>query len=160
MQIERPYVIARYNTSMGGTDLMDENISRYRIALRGKKWWWCLFTWLVDATIQNSWFLFRKAGNNLTQLQFRREIVKTYLERARNPPKPGGRPRISNSSRSFCKVSDDIRFDNTGHLLTAIPDGKKQRCAGENCKSIMRTMCIKCNVGLCLNCNINFHIRL
>ncbi|KAB0805367.1 hypothetical protein PPYR_02337, partial [Photinus pyralis] len=54
-QIQIPCVIGKYNSAMEGTDLMDENISRYRIGLRGKKWWWCLFTWLVDATIQNAW---------------------------------------------------------------------------------------------------------
>ena len=157
IQIQRPYVIGKYNASMGGTDLMDENISRYRIGLRGKKWWWCLFTWLIDASIQNAWLLHKKAGNKLTQLEFRREIVKSNLTKFRCPAKSIGRPSKSSSSRSSCRVSDDIRFDQTNHLLTSTTDNKKIRCAGENCKSIMRTMCQKCKVGLCINCNVNFH---
>jgi len=52
--IQRPHCIGQYNQFLGGTDLMDENVNRYRIGLRGKKWWWCLFTWLIDVSIQNA----------------------------------------------------------------------------------------------------------
>lgn len=36
IQVARSNMISKYNASMGGTDLMDENISRWRISLRGK----------------------------------------------------------------------------------------------------------------------------
>lgn len=160
IQVPRPCLIGKYNNSMGGTDLMDENISRYRIAFRSKKWWWCLFTWLIDATIQNAWILHKKSGNYLTQLQFKREIVLNYLNKYRNRAKTAGRPSTSASSRSFCRVSDDIRYDNFGHYLIPVHDNKKIRCAGEDCKSIMRTMCFKCKVGLCIKCNLKFHNSL
>lgn len=158
VQVKRPNLISKYNASMGGTDLMDENIARYRISLRGKKWWWCLFTWLLDAAIQNAWVLYKQSGNKITQLDFRREIVKTYLNKYKNPPKGKGRPSASKSSRSFSRVGDDVRYDNIGHLLT--PVEKKIRCNGDNCKSIMRTKCIKCNVGVCLSCNVEYHTRM
>ncbi|KAI4458697.1 transposase is4 [Holotrichia oblita] len=48
--VSRPNMVGKYNSHMGGTDLMDENISRYRIGIRSKKWWWPIFTWLIDAT--------------------------------------------------------------------------------------------------------------
>ncbi|KAG5867194.1 hypothetical protein JTB14_031963 [Gonioctena quinquepunctata] len=108
---------------MGGTDLMEENIARWRISLRGKKWWWCLFIWLLDAAIQNAWVLNKQSGNKIAQLNFRREIVKTYFKKYKNPPKGKGRPSASKSSRSFSRVGDDVRYDNIGHLLT--PVGKK-----------------------------------
>lgn len=69
---------ADYYQFMGGTDLMDENVNKYRIGLRGKKWWWCLFTWLIDVSIQNAWILQKKSGGSLSQLEFRRDIVKTF----------------------------------------------------------------------------------
>ncbi|KAK9759298.1 Transposase IS4 [Popillia japonica] len=84
LQVPRPYMISKDNASMGGTDLTDENIARWRISLRGKKWWWCLFMWLIDASIQNAWVLYKKSGNILTQLEFRREIVKVYLNNLSN----------------------------------------------------------------------------
>jgi len=66
---------------------MDENVNRYRIGLRGKKWWWCLLTSLIDVSIQNALILHKKSGGNLSQLEFRRDIVKTYLITYRNLPK-------------------------------------------------------------------------
>ncbi|KAJ8935631.1 hypothetical protein NQ314_012715 [Rhamnusium bicolor] len=62
VQVGRPNIIAKYNSFMGGTDLMDENIARYRIGIRGKKWWWYLFSWVVDICVHNSWQIHRKAG--------------------------------------------------------------------------------------------------
>ncbi|KAF2881542.1 hypothetical protein ILUMI_24632 [Ignelater luminosus] len=44
IQISRPFSVGQYNSSVGSTDLMNENISRHRIGIRGKKWWWNLFT--------------------------------------------------------------------------------------------------------------------
>lgn len=35
--VPRPHLIGQYNEFMGGTDLIDENVNQYRIAIRGKK---------------------------------------------------------------------------------------------------------------------------
>lgn len=43
---------------MGGTDLMDENINRHRIAIRNKKWWWAIFSWTLDVSAHNAWNLY------------------------------------------------------------------------------------------------------
>ena len=159
IQVSRPSAIAKYNAAMGGTDLMDENVNRYRISIRGKKWWWCIFSWLIDVAIQNAWILYKKSGHSCTQLQFRRDIAKTVFAKYRNPPKTGGRPSSSLSSSSDSRVSDDVRYDTIGHLLTGTTNNKKIRCAGVNCNSIMRTTCSKCKVGLCIKCNIPFHTK-
>ncbi|XP_039297935.1 piggyBac transposable element-derived protein 3-like [Nilaparvata lugens] len=86
MNVPRPHLIGEYNKYMGGTDRMDENLSLYRIGVRGKKWWWPIFTWLIDATIHNAWLTYKNAGNDMRQLQFRREIAQTYLELYKKPP--------------------------------------------------------------------------
>ncbi|KAI4455234.1 transposase is4 [Holotrichia oblita] len=80
VSVARPNLIGQYNNYMGGTDQMDQNIGKYRISIRGKKWWWCIFTWLIDAAINNAWILYRKATNSHSdQLSFRREIAHTYI---------------------------------------------------------------------------------
>ena len=56
IKISIPHCIQMYKY-MGVTDRMDENINNYRIIIRGKKWGWSIFTWLVDVSIQNAWFL-------------------------------------------------------------------------------------------------------
>ncbi|XP_046404683.1 piggyBac transposable element-derived protein 3-like [Ischnura elegans] len=67
VRIPRPSVISEYNCYMGG---MDENVSYYRIGIRGKKWWWCIFTWLVDMSLNNAWVLHKKSGKTLSQYSF------------------------------------------------------------------------------------------
>ncbi|KAG5871060.1 hypothetical protein JTB14_003527 [Gonioctena quinquepunctata] len=47
IQLPRPHLIGQYNNFMGETDQMDENLGIYRISIRDKKWWWCIFTWMV-----------------------------------------------------------------------------------------------------------------
>lgn len=157
ISVPRPRLIAKYNAYMGGTDQMDQNISCYRIGIRGKKWYWPLITWMFDVALQNSWILYNKTGRKkISQLDFKREIVNVYLRKYQNIPKATGRP----SSCSFLtdsRISDSIRFDRIDHLIKPTDDKKKKRCAGKHCKSIMRTMCVKCNVGLCVDCFIPFH---
>ncbi len=159
IQVPRPDLITQYNRHMGGTDQMDENIAQYRIAVRGKKWWWCLFTWIVDLCIHNAWQLHRKSGGNLAQLDFRRSITQSYLKSHGIPPKGAGRPSTSLSSVSLNRVSDDLRYDSKNHLVISVPNKKRRRCAGEGCSSHIRTMCQKCDVGLCIECFVIFHTK-
>lgn len=71
----------KHTEAMGGVDQMDQSIGMYRIAVKGKKWWWVLFTYLVDLTVSNAWRLYCIANpnNRVDQLWFRRHIARTYL---------------------------------------------------------------------------------
>ena len=51
IQVNQPYVINAYNKFMGGTDRMDQNVNCYRVNIRMKKWWWPIFSWLLDVTV-------------------------------------------------------------------------------------------------------------
>lgn len=155
--VQRPAVIAEYNKHMGGVDKMDENVGRYRIAIRSKKWYWPILTWFIDISVQNAWHLRRSSGNVQPQLDFRREMVQCYLSRYGVQSKGPGRPISSKRSISLSRVSDDIRYDGMDHLVVSTPQKKKRRCAGDGCSSIMRTMCKKCDVGLCIECFSLFH---
>ncbi|KAL4132168.1 hypothetical protein QTP88_009375 [Uroleucon formosanum] len=159
ISVPRPLMIGEYNKYMGGTDLMDQNISTYRIGIRGKKWWWPIFTWLIDMCINNAWILQKKVKPNISQLQFRREIVRMLLTKYGTAPKVEGRPSTSISSLSCNRVSDDVRYDGKEHLVIPTPQKKRRRCAGERCSSSGRTKCCKCNVGLCVECFKLFHTK-
>lgn len=143
IQVPRPNLIGKYNSSMGDTDLMDQNIARYRIAIQSKKWWWCLFSWMLDKSIHNAWYLYNKANESVQQLDFRRDIVTTYLSKYGTPAKSAGWPSTALSSASGSRVGNDIRYDKSDHLSTCIPYEKRRRCAREGCSSSDRTMCSK-----------------
>lgn len=79
--IPQQMLIHQYNKYMGGTDRMDEDISHRRINIRGKEWWWPLFTWQIDAAINNAWLTYRQAVNSSCQkLEFRRSVEQCYLK--------------------------------------------------------------------------------
>ncbi|XP_050553076.1 piggyBac transposable element-derived protein 3-like [Spodoptera frugiperda] len=55
-----PKVVQEYNMHMGGVDLMDSYLGRYRIKVKSKKWYMRLFYHLLDLAVINSWVLFKK----------------------------------------------------------------------------------------------------
>lgn len=141
----QPNLIGQYNKSMVGTDRMDQNVSAYQVAIRIRKWYWPLFTWLLDVCIQNAWLIHRKKHPPLTQLEFKRQVVINYLSTYGNLPKAAGRRRASSSIHS---LTTDLRFSGGSQLIAKVPQEKRRRCAGQECKSSVRTMCETCNVGL------------
>jgi hypothetical protein len=147
-----PSAIKEYNKCMGGTDRMDQNVNAYRIGIRGKKWWFSIFTWLVDVSVQNAWFLHRAGGSNMPQLDFRRQIAARYCSSL-------GESKVAKNYRRPKTAMESIpRFDNMGHYLVHVPEVKRRRCAGALCSKVCRTMCKKCDVGLCIDCNENYHL--
>ncbi|KAI4466849.1 hypothetical protein MML48_2g00006939 [Holotrichia oblita] len=73
-----------------------------------KRWWWCLFRWLLDVSIQNAWYLYKKAGNGSeSQLEFCRYIVLTYLSRYGTKYKGPWRPLSFGASTGNNRVIND-----------------------------------------------------
>ena len=122
IQVKQPHMVKVYNEHMGGVDRMDQNVSKYRIAIRGKKWYACIITYFIDVAINNGWQLHKlcegKAAMDL--LAFRRSIACFYLKRYANPPEYGkrGRPRSS---------ADEARYDLHAHWV--VPQSNQTRCA-------------------------------
>ncbi|XP_067646949.1 piggyBac transposable element-derived protein 3-like [Eurosta solidaginis] len=63
INVPQPNVCATYNKHMGGVDNIDQNVSAYRIAIRGKKWWWVIFTYLIDMAMTNGSFICQSIAN-------------------------------------------------------------------------------------------------
>lgn len=154
ISIQRPHVVGEYSKYMGGVDRLDQNVNCYRIGYRGKKWWSSIFTWLLDVCVQNAWQLHRIEKSNMNQLEFRRQIAVYYCKRfGENKDVKGlgaNRKRIHEDT-----VQNTLRYDGIDHLVEPIE--KKRRCAGDTCKSIGRTVCGKCDVGLCIKCFASYH---
>jgi hypothetical protein len=83
IDIAQPFNIHAYNNGMGGVDRMDQNISKYRVQIRSKKWWWPFFAYIVDVSVQNAWLLYRLCPSynqrQLDLLGFRREICQVCV---------------------------------------------------------------------------------
>lgn len=80
---------------MSGVDRADQNISLYRIGIRGKKWYFPIIAFLIDVAEQNAWQLYRLDSGKLDHLAFRRRIVTAILESNRRISSSRGRPSLT-----------------------------------------------------------------
>lgn len=150
VDVPQPRVFANYNAGMGGVDHHDWLLCHYQINIRGKKWYWCLITRVIDMCLVNSWLLYRATTSDakkLTLLEFRRDIATTYLKASKQTTV------ISSPSQN--PVS--LRYDGVGHLPTSL-DGRR-RCQLESCQLRTTKKCCKCNVPICMKCFVKYHSR-
>ena len=45
---------------MGGVDCRDQNISSYTLGNRSKKWWWPVFWFCLDLSVNNAYQLYHE----------------------------------------------------------------------------------------------------
>ena len=99
--VDVPCMIAEYNKGMGGVDMSDWKTERYRTMIRGKKWYFVIFSHCIDVAVVNTTVLYNMANpsSKLDLLDVRRYITKCLLQ-----PHAKAIPR-----RVSSKISDEIR---------------------------------------------------
>lgn len=151
ISVPQPRIIEKYNMKMGGVDLCDNWVSNYRIRVRGKKWWWPIFTNYIDVALTNAWKLSRLSveGNKKPLLDFRREValhlLQTPLEIESNRSSNTGRPSKFSIPRQVY----------VGHFIIKSEDKRRLRC--KNCHSQTIYRCNVCNVALHHGCSEIYH---
>jgi hypothetical protein len=137
VSVIQPYIVGHYNTNMGGVDLMDRLLASYRPSIRGKKWWFPLFTNALNTTVVAAWCIHKKvAVEPSDHLTFRRDITLCLL----NSVSPR---RLQVSGGPAASLPDDVRFDGVGHARINFSQG---RC--RICQKNTRTGCAKCQLRL------------
>ena len=150
INVSQPACIHMYNKCMGGVDRFDENVNKYRVAIRGKKWYSSIVTYCIDAAISNAWMLYRLSDNNPVHdlLSFRRTISTYYLQSYGVPSIQGRKGKSSNKANQAL-----ARYDMKAHWI--VPQEKQTRCA--HCHAKCTTRCEKCDVGLHVKCFKVYH---
>ena len=69
-EIDQPQSIFLYNKGMGGVDCLDQNISSYMIDHRSKKWWWPVFRFCLDLSVNNAYQLYRQQKRSEGECKF------------------------------------------------------------------------------------------
>ncbi|KAF0296457.1 PiggyBac transposable element-derived protein 3 [Amphibalanus amphitrite] len=128
--LDLPAAIQAYNHTMGGVDLHDQFSASYRIRVRSKKWWWPLFSCLVRSCAVNAWLMYRKLGNDISQLQFVRQCTQELLVRYGTERRAPG-PAVLLVTGA---AGDGIRRDGLGHWPRAGPTAKA-RCKVCGCRT-------------------------
>ena len=134
---------------MGGVDRPDENISLYRVSIRGKKWYFPLISHCLDMAEHNAWQLHRCNGGKLDHLAFRRAVAVGILETFKKSTKRG-------PSKFSANLHEYSKFDGIDHLV--LYHDKPTRCG--LCHKKCNFICKKCNVGLHpKDCFVNYHTQ-
>jgi DNA excision repair protein ERCC-6 len=85
-------MIKVYNHFMRGVDRANENIDKYRVSIRGKKWYSIPLLFCFELVSQNPWQLHKTYDENpMDFLDLRRSVVRHYLETHGHTPEPGRR---------------------------------------------------------------------
>ena len=138
-----PNAIKAYNSSMGGVDLLDQALAKFRPAIIGKKWYFPLLTNALNIGLVYAWRLFQiLKDSSVPEKKFLRVVVDILLRSAVQKTAAGAlRPGPALTTRQ------EIRFDNVGHLPTTIETPR--RCV--YCGKTTRKKCEKCNKSLHLD---------
>lgn len=160
VEIDRPSIVGEYNAHMGGVDLIDSIMGRYKIKLRSKRWQVRVFYHLLDLVMANAWLLYKKNRSNNTEkllpaAEFRLQIAETLLKYGQKINVKNIRslePQIQAKKRkgpAQHAPPQALRLDQVGHW--PIWTEKRIRCKMPNCQGVTQTMCEKCGIALCYN---------
>ena len=135
---QRLQLCAAYVQEMGGVDSLDQGINAYRIGIRRKKWWWVLFTLMLNTLMVNAWRLHLLANQEdpIDLLSFVRYVTCHYLR-----VQEGDAQRAATSAA----VPQSIKEEPWRHFPQKLPN--RLRCC--HCHKQTRWSCKKCKVILC-----------
>lgn len=140
--ISFPYMFSKYNKNMGGVDLHDQHCNASAPSIRGKKWTWCLFLRIIQASITNATVLYnylspddKKGTKDIVE-----EVAEYYLEEKQR--------HLPNRKRP---VTENV--ENQNHEMKI---GKHTKCEyicedDRVCSQRTERYCVKCQKYFCTN---------
>ena len=78
-------MIAMYNLTKSGVDIIDKSVSIHSSQRKSKKWWKSIFFYYLDVTMHNSSIIyfssdkFHSISSNNKSLSFRKLLLKDFL---------------------------------------------------------------------------------
>lgn len=135
INITRPNIVKCYNRHLGGVDLLNQAINCYRIRVRIRKWYWKIFTWMIDLACTNAYSL-SSMRKKTTSLEFRRRVVMSLL-----------------SKNTYLHKPASLREER--HIIKRHEPPKRLR--SKECSSHTIYFCSSCDVSLHPDCFSKFH---
>lgn len=179
VNVSRPHIVEKYNSCMGGIDLIDRMISYYRMSTRTKKWTVKTIIHLFDLGVANAWILYRQDRQNFGDnngaimkfLEFKTHVASFLFEEAKSAEDTECRvPSIvtrntPSSLRTSTPVIGSSRATKRIEHLPSVASNLKNsvRCKNPGCKKKTKFFCETCNMFLCLtgtkNCFRDYHMH-
>jgi hypothetical protein len=103
----------------------DEMLEKHKIAVHGKKWYWCLFTRMREMNVINAHLVYNRCNenNSLSVKEFRRQIARTYFKKGLERSTRGQPTKLILSRTSNVP---DIRHDQILHTVRKYD--KQRKC--------------------------------
>ena len=149
-------IVAKYNLTKSGVDLIDSATQIYKTQRKTNKWWKAVFFYLLDVTMNNCSIIYRtsekyhKISYKNKALFFRKILINEILEYFKAK-----------------EIKMSYKLIKEYHLL--VESGMKVKSC-QNCKEMKKSngknyrrskfKCNKCNKILCKECFISTHINM
>lgn len=167
LDVNCPAIIKDYNRHMGGVDLLDSLIGRYKIRMRTKKWYMRIWYHLIDVTVVNAWLLYRRVEvlndrkPTMSLFDFRLNVSYSLTKVGTTTPKRGRPPTSVLKEMAIKKrkpntslmPTDSVRKDCVDHWPEYVES--RQRCKLNGCGKLTNCTCTKCNNYFCCGVNRN-----
>ncbi|XP_035765939.1 piggyBac transposable element-derived protein 3 [Neolamprologus brichardi] len=98
VEVKRPHIVKEYNTFMGGIDLLDACIARYKYHMKSRRWYLYMFWQTIMLGVVNAWLIYRRdckllgVQKPLKQRSFQAEVATS--QNISSPPPPPKRVRV------------------------------------------------------------------
>lgn len=129
---------SRYNNNMGGVDLHDQHCNSVLPTIRSKKWTWCLFIRLIQASIANATVIYNKLHPE--EKKGTKDVVQEICEYYRDS---------FDESRSRKRRCTTLAMTETSEITHNLKLGLLKRCSKSNCKVRTQKYCENCEKYLC-----------
>ena len=155
-----PAIVNKYNKNMGGIDLLDSYLAKYRFLMRSRRWYTYLFWNGIMVGIVNAWIQYRRDCQSfglskkemLTRRRFQSMVATSLTQvckaKSRGRPSAGGDELQPVRKRAKAAPCGDIRRDSYAHWPVFTEKRGRCKLCAEGQTSIS---CEKCDVRLCLN---------
>ncbi|GFW21825.1 piggyBac transposable element-derived protein 3 [Trichonephila clavipes] len=132
--IDQPCLVSNYNKNMGGIDSHDWLLEKHTIKIRGKDWYWSIFTQIVDMAVVNICVTYNMVNAEKKSIkEIRRHIAIAYLKKGNTAQKQIDGLSYTISSR--VKKIDTVRHDGVGHII-----GKRKYKDDVKCKIVQENL--------------------
>jgi hypothetical protein len=152
--VEKPVMVADYNSHMSGVDIMDQRLGTYAYPHRCTKWYRTIYHRIREVAMSNGYILHktvaeREGDRLLTSKQFRKEVIKGLLEDYTRPIARLGRPGLNVpqvigrlTERHFLGKYDDNTYRPHCTVCNGPPtEGWKRVQTRYYCKQCILPMC-------------------
>ena len=130
VNVPTPDSVKQYNLSMGGVDIMDMMVSKYRTKYRRRKWYWPIFAWSINLQVVQAWRLRnKKNGVQEPLLSFIRELTVGIFAQHGHP-----------AAKKKClrplqvAITEQLRYDGLEHWPSYTPLDKNNKPKRMLCK--------------------------